>query len=79
MVLFFYFLDVDGKVVHLVQRAPPSTRTTTSTRSSSVDNNPSNMRNAPLFRTIDGMVLGAMAIPVNPNNGVGFLTSVFID
>lgn len=56
-----------------MQRAPPSSRSSTSTRSSSVDSNPSNMRNSPFFRTLtDGMVLGAMAIPVNHPNGVCF-------
>lgn len=66
--------DVNGKVVHLVQRAPPSQRGNANPSnlepSSAVPN--INIR-APLnYRTIDGVVLGAVSIPMNANNGVLF-------
>lgn len=68
--------DVNGKVVHLVQRPPPgsvpravsannSDSSTTGTR-----RNNENGRNNPFFQVIDGAVLGAMAIPMNANAGV---------
>ncbi|XP_059614163.1 large proline-rich protein BAG6 isoform X2 [Phlebotomus argentipes] len=64
--------DVNGKVVHLVQRAPPSSRPATSTTETTPQNR-WRVRNlnprSPLIRAIDGMVLGAMAIPMNTNNG----------
>ncbi|XP_067613330.1 large proline-rich protein BAG6 isoform X2 [Eurosta solidaginis] len=71
--------DVDGKVVHVAERPPPSQRGTSTSNSSSNDtpntrersNNRGGMRNSPLFRALDGMVLGTMAIPMNAaqNNG----------
>lgn len=73
---FFGCPDVNGKVVHLVERPPP--RNTNSRNADRSDSNTSqsstNRRNndggnggggPSLFRSIDGMVLGAMAIPVN--------------
>ncbi|XP_050332976.1 large proline-rich protein BAG6 isoform X2 [Bactrocera neohumeralis] len=70
--------DVDGKVVHVAERPPPSQRGPSSSNSSSNDTpntrertNNRGMRNSPLFRALDGMVVGTMAIPMNPvqNNG----------
>lgn len=72
------FPDVDGKVVHVAERPPPSQRLANSDSSGS-NANPSTerrqrgrpgaggMRNSPLFRALDGMVVGTMAFPVNPN------------
>nr|XP_036220159.1 large proline-rich protein BAG6 isoform X1 [Bactrocera oleae] len=71
--------DVDGKVVHVAERPPPSQRGPSTSNSSTNDtpntrertNNRGGMRNSPLFRALDGMVVGTMAIPMNPvqNNG----------
>ncbi|XP_029408298.2 large proline-rich protein BAG6 isoform X5 [Bactrocera dorsalis] len=70
--------DVDGKVVHVAERPPPSQRGPSTSNSSSNDTpttrertNNRGMRNSPLFRALDGMVVGTMAIPMNPvqNNG----------
>ncbi|XP_055910968.1 large proline-rich protein BAG6 isoform X2 [Eupeodes corollae] len=74
--------DVDGKVVHVAERPPPSTRTTTNTTSGvGIRRSESRgMRNSPLFRALDGMVVGAMAIPMNagvqnPQTTINPLTS----
>ncbi|GBP02373.1 Large proline-rich protein BAG6, partial [Eumeta japonica] len=68
--------DVDGKVVHVAERPPPSQRLP-ATDSSTSNSNPSNerrgrgrtvkMRNSPLFRALDGMVVGTMAFPMAAN------------
>ncbi|XP_053955682.1 large proline-rich protein bag6-B isoform X1 [Anastrepha ludens] len=66
--------DVDGKVVHVAERPPPSQRDPSTSNSSSNEapsarerpNNRGGMRNSPLFRALDGMVVGTMAIPMNP-------------
>lgn len=78
-----YYLDVNGKVVHLVERAPPRTRTADSRPYSMFSNLESenvrrndgheNHRASPFIRSIDGMVMGAMAIPMNTNTGVSKL------
>lgn len=69
--------DVNGKVVHLVQRPPPGSTPRAVSGSNNNNNadsanrrNSDNPRNSPFFRAIDGMVLGAMAIPMNTNSGV---------
>lgn len=78
--------DVDGKVVHVAERPPPSSRTTTSTTNSSGGgvgirrSDSRGMRSSPLFRALDGMVVGAMAIPMNagvqnPQTTINPLTS----
>ncbi|XP_065362471.1 large proline-rich protein bag6 isoform X5 [Calliphora vicina] len=68
--------DVDGKVVHVAERPPPSQRLPATDSSSSNANPPNerrtrarpvNMRNSPLFRALDGMVVGTMAFPMNAN------------
>ncbi|XP_061392235.1 mucin-19 [Musca vetustissima] len=71
--------DVDGKVVHVAERPPPSQRLANSESSSSNTTGSANerrtrgrtgaggMRNSPLFRALDGMVVGTMAFPVNAN------------
>ncbi|XP_004524578.1 GATA zinc finger domain-containing protein 14 isoform X2 [Ceratitis capitata] len=66
--------DVDGKVVHVAERPPPSQRGPSTSSSSTNDTPPTRertsnrggMRNSPLFRALDGMVVGTMAIPMNP-------------
>uniref|UniRef100_A0A1B0C4D4 BCL2-associated athanogene 6 n=1 Tax=Glossina palpalis gambiensis TaxID=67801 RepID=A0A1B0C4D4_9MUSC len=76
--------DVDGKVVHVAERPPPSQRATSSVSSAPLGNmaNTVNdrrvraraaaaaagMRNSPIFRALDGMVVGTVAIPMNSNN-----------
>uniref|UniRef100_A0A1A9WD07 BCL2-associated athanogene 6 n=1 Tax=Glossina brevipalpis TaxID=37001 RepID=A0A1A9WD07_9MUSC len=74
--------DVDGKVVHVAERPPPSQRATSSVASAPLGNmtNTVNdrrvraraaaagMRNSPIFRALDGMVVGTVAIPMNSNN-----------
>lgn len=66
----FFIPDLNGKVVHLVQRAPPSNRPSNNGNSGNTQNpSTGNMRTPTMFRTLDGMMLGAMSIPVNPSNG----------
>lgn len=74
--MYLLFVDVNGKVVHLVQRPPPGStpRAVSGAGSNNADTgnrrNIESPRNSPFFRAIDGMVLGAMAIPMNTNSGV---------
>lgn len=77
----FFLLDVDGKVVHVAERPPPSQRLPSNDSSSSNANPPNerrnrarpvNMRNSPLFRALDGMVVGTMAFPMNANVSLYF-------
>lgn len=71
-------IDVNGKVIHLVQRPPPgstrsgnsSTTESTSDRHRNTDSGRNNV--APFIHVLDGTVLGAMAIPMNSNSGVSF-------
>lgn len=61
-------------MVHVAERPPPSQRGPSTSNSSTNDtpntrertNNRGGMRNSPLFRALDGMVVGTMAIPMNP-------------
>lgn len=70
----FCCADVNGKVVHLVQRPPPgSTPRAVSGNSSDIRprrHTENGRNNLPIFQVIDGTVLGAMAIPMNTNSGV---------
>ncbi|XP_037819756.1 LOW QUALITY PROTEIN: large proline-rich protein BAG6 [Lucilia sericata] len=67
--------DVDGKVVHVAERPPPSQRlpatdssaSGTDARNERRNRARPNMRNSPLFRALDGMVVGTMAFPMNAN------------
>ncbi|XP_017843666.1 large proline-rich protein BAG6 isoform X2 [Drosophila busckii] len=73
--------DVDGKVLHVAERPPFSQRGANATnndepmrsgpgfRSLGRGGAPRNMRNAPYFRALDGMLVGTMAIPV-ANGGI---------
>lgn len=69
-------IDVNGKVIHLVQRPPPGStpRSNSSSNTESTQNerrrNDGNRNNMPFIHVLDGAVLGAMAIPVNTNTGV---------
>lgn len=71
------FLDVDGKVIHLVQRAPPGTRSHSNGAGGNEprarERTPNQLRGQQIFRGLDGMVLGTMAIPVSTNGGVRIL------
>lgn len=72
--IFFCCADVNGKVVHLVQRPPPgSTPRAVSGNNSEIRprrHTENGRNNLPIFQVIDGTVLGAMAIPMNTNSGV---------
>ncbi|XP_023161593.2 homeobox protein prospero-like isoform X2 [Drosophila hydei] len=66
--------DVDGKVLHVAERPPFSQRGANATNNDepmrgfrSIPGRPAprNLRNAPYFRALDGMLVGTMAIPVN--------------
>ncbi|XP_031620338.1 large proline-rich protein BAG6 isoform X2 [Contarinia nasturtii] len=67
--------NVNGKVIHLVQRPPPGTTRASSssnTESASTDrhrNTDGGRNNVPFIHVLDGTVLGAMAIPMNTNSG----------
>lgn len=61
----------------MVQRPPPGSSPSAVTGPTNNNNAASSNRrgsegprNSPFFRAIDGMVLGAMAIPMNTNSGV---------
>lgn len=71
-------VDVDGKVVHVAERPPPSQRVSGSLNASSGSNttpaaerrsrsrtSTAGMRNSPLFRALDSMVVGTMTFPMN--------------
>ncbi|XP_017863258.1 PREDICTED: uncharacterized protein LOC108613950 isoform X5 [Drosophila arizonae] len=77
--------DVDGKVLHVAERPPFSQRGANATNNDEPMRGlnrlpgrpaPRNLRNAPYFRALDGMLVGTMAIPVNngPLNAAGART-----
>lgn len=64
--------------MHVAERPPPSQRLPSSESTGSNANTPNErrargrtgaggMRNSPLFRALDGMVVGTMAFPMNAN------------
>lgn len=68
--LMHTFPDVNGKVVHVAERPPPSARGLSSNASTNANDQaprraPRGLRTSPLFRALDGMVVGTMAIPMN--------------
>lgn len=58
---FFFSLDVNGKVIHVVQSLPPQGNSTTSSSSSSSNTTTSGPRIS--HRDTAGFVLGAFTIP----------------
>lgn len=79
--------DVNGKVVHLVERPPPRANRTGDTATSNASSTPQPSQNSrrsnfgDAFRRaldLDGMVVGAMAIPMGGNAGTshGLTTTV---
>lgn len=81
----FYFsgtlIDVNGKVIHVVERPPPSARISTSNsnenRRTRNEGHEGGVRGSPIFRALDGMVVGAMTIPVNASGGVIFFINYY--
>ena len=68
---------MNGKVVHVVERAPPTSRAPSTNATATGETGRRNrdgqqMRGNPIFRALDGMVVGAMTIPVN-GGGVNFI------
>lgn len=84
ILLIAYFLDVNGKVVHLVQRSPPSSRPSNTPGGLNSNDNPSfrrpRMQNVIGTRTLnmselENMMMGTFTIPVNGSNILGQQTT----
>lgn len=80
LIFFNIWTDVNGKVVHLVQRPPPGStpRAVSGNTPESRPRRHTDMgrNNMPIFQVIDGTVLGAMAIPMNTNSGVSKIPTI---
>lgn len=79
MYLFFFFKDVHGKVIHLVQRAPPqSSLSNTSSTSSSRTNQQRRWTNRTPQMDGNTRYLGTLAIPADLLDAQGNISILII-